>query len=276
MYGIGNINFFGNMVPAGVVTDARNGTSKDADNFVVLGQELGDLANPAVFLSSRELPIPFGMFLALTEPGSTRATAFAACDIIMQADTTSPGEIEIQMINSGGTAGSAILQLDTETGQRFQIQYVSSPGTSQIIFNNSGLLQLLSTIAMIDGPGVRAGSPGGSGFGYARNVIELIAGANAADINHSGTLYTTGNTGGLPCTLQLPAWAQGAHYTIVLNEAFQVDIIADGTDIIRILTGDSSAGGTATAVQRGDWLTIEATIAGVWTCTSLGGTWVLA
>jgi hypothetical protein len=276
MYGIGNINFFGNMVPAGVVTDARNGTSKDASNFVVLGQELGDPLNPAELLSPREIPMPFGMFIGLTETGVNRATALAPADIIMQGDTTSPGEIEIQMLNNGGTAGAFTMQLDTETGQRMLMEYVSSPGTSEIIWNNSGLLQLLSTFAMINGPGVRAGSPGASGFGYARNVIELNAGANNADLAHTGTLYCTGNTGGMAATLNLPGWSQGAHYTIVLNEAFQVDIVADGTDIIRILSADSSAGGTATAVQRGDWLTLEATINGVWSCTSLGGTWTLA
>lgn len=277
MYGVGNINFHGNVVPAGVVTGARNGLSKDAGNFVVLGQDLGDPDNPAEILNIREIPMPLGTFLALIDQANNKSTGLAPGDIIFQGDTTAPHAFEIQFLDTGAALGTGLIKFDPETDQRWTFEYQQGGIIQNIYFNNSGLLQLLSSLDMFNGPGIQIGTPGinGVGIAYTRQIIQLDSNTNV-NVNHTGALYANGDAG-VNTVANLPPAAKGAHFTFLVEAVgLNMQINANGTDTIRILSGVSSAGGNASSATQGDFLTLQCPNDGFWIATSVGGVWVLA
>lgn len=120
--GLGNIIYGSTNAPGGggvTIAGARNGTSLDTSNFVVLGQEVGDPANPGTLLNNREVPMTGGFHInwfggahvMSTVEGFTPSAQLLELQGIMEA----PGSIAFMNINVDSTLSGTspvMLQMD--------------------------------------------------------------------------------------------------------------------------------------------------------------------
>jgi len=102
-------------LPANTPRGANNGTSLTAvTKFVVLGQDVGDVANPAILLSSRQIPMNgFNLYFTGPDDGSGNLDS-----IIVE----NGGILSIRR-NSSVTTGPSINFLDYDDGSTANITY---------------------------------------------------------------------------------------------------------------------------------------------------------
>lgn len=140
-----------------------------------------------------------------------------------------------------------------------------APGTNPVLPTATGNINILG------GPGVTTTSFAANTFTI-NSVIFTDLGGSASVPRDSGSFATAA------ITLTLPAAAQqGELLEFVCTTASALVVDAPGTDLIRIGTLVTSAGGTATSTAIGDSLTLRYRAADTtWYATSVIGTWVIA
>lgn len=126
-----------------------------------------------------------------------------------------------------------------------------------------------------DEAGVFRFTNGSTGQGAVRCTRKVVALANGGTITAARTRSVITNTGaGAAGDFELVAAVEGLEYLFAVHATQSLNIIAAGSDVIRIAAGVSSAGGQASCATEGASLLLTCTRTGVWTGIA-SGTWVL-
>lgn len=251
-----------NPAAAGAVNNMNNGTSENPAGTGVLGQNVGEVGNPAVLLSNREIPLStFVVSLTASDgkeillgvtPGFFFGVAITGFfdgladrpPAVEFKDSTSANLVRLQM----SVSGVFVIENGTFNIATFDF---SSPA---ITFN----ADLISDFPII---GKMSVSPQTGNFG--------------PGTQDSRTIFTNEGAAGA-ITVTLPSAAAGFDYIFIVQSANNIVITAAAGDTIRIAGAVSSAGGTATNGTIGSVLRISTINATEWIAREVQGAWVLA
>jgi hypothetical protein len=305
--GQGNISYNnqgGGAVPPFVnVEGARNGLSLDTDDFVVLGQDVGEAGDPAALISNREIPLvgsfisflrSIGLSIQISDNG---IILFAAdtpelvginemkIDVLthQQVDTPSSGGYELGNSNGGG---SLLIQITPSgldpTNAGFMIRCDTSVAVKSLIWYLNGGLGIGGDDFLNNGN--ETGISVDGAITGQKLVVIKTAPYNLDNRFDAGKVITNTGAAGLT-VLQLPQAATVSadaygYFDFYVDNANGIQLVAAGTDTINIGPSSSSGGGTCTALTAGNTIRLQLLNPGAnpakWVAMFQVGTWVLA
>lgn len=303
--GFGNIDYGtpgGGAVPPFVnVAGARNGVSLDPDSFVVLGNDLGDVTQPAKFTSNRRIDMKgFAMVffrstlqqIQIQENGIV--VQLLAGDLLTLADlgvtvTTTPKPTSADspgvQIFSGANSSSLKMEL-IPTGLGFDGMRIrgdtSIVRTSLFWYTNGGLgigEDDFSSNGNVSGLSVDGQITGQKKVSIAPADVVLSSRFD------SGKVITNTGSAGMPVyTLPRAQFVtkDNAFFDFYCDNTDGLQVLADPNDTIRVGPNLSALGGTATApavTGEGNALRLVCLNvgagAGKWVALSVIGTWTV-
>ncbi len=256
----GNITYTGVQGnPPAAVLGANNGLSVDAlSSFVVLGQNVGAVGNPAFMLSNREIPYTAAqlIFTNLLAAGSDlRVGNVSAGRTTLKINGLAGGVATIWMTHSGAT-----------TYRDWQWEATTADTGRLVLNDNVGNFFIMNrNLASMSAP-----------LHVYHNVLD-----NA--INFAIALNTTrpryvltnrGAAGNIIITLPAVGTLRWPEFTFTSVNGFLITIQAPAGVTIRIGAIVSAAGGTVTNTGIGDSVRLQALSLTEWQATAMVGAWV--
>lgn len=254
---------------ATAINAAENGLSNPPGdpNTAVLGQDVGQAADPAALLNDREIPVN-AFTIQMTDQNASQ--------IIFGAH--SPAQWGIAIISDSTFPAP-------ELTPTLIFQDIASPISWEVSNNNGGLRflnsstgggVLISTDTVIETLQITGNLLLDEAITAAKvNVQPKIANFSVPSIQAARTWYTnTGAAGAI--TFDLPSATIGQDFGFAVTVAANIVLDAGGTDIIRNGPAATIAGGTATNGTVGSVLRITCLEPGIWTVREVIGVWVLA
>lgn len=245
--------------PAATVTDAANGLSLSGTT-AVLGQDVGDVANPALLTNNREIPVK---------------TDTPAASVVLNDynENVNPGNVEIGVaLNTTGNESNGYVGGGNE-GSGVFLKFSRFTAT----FTNDKNADA-APFPLVCAQGLTLGT---DTHLYGDRVID--PGIGSKDLLHAGSTLSralTYNFTVAAFTVNLPLGVAGYEYIIAVVSAGDVIIQPNAADCIRIAGAIGALGATATSNVVGS--VVKLTHIGTpnggnptWLATSVVGTWVI-
>lgn len=257
MPGFGTIFFSGNNagLPGAAVLGVNNGLSLStlAPLTGVLGQDAGQVGNPAALLTDRQIPADNQsiFFTCDTALGSSTQIAFTEPDFLFAVIA------HLRYLGLGSGVGFQIVYDINTTGEAAQINF-SNNGT--ILFTSNTLSTGSQNFQFL-------GSLTNKRFNSAETANFVLSSG------FSGATHT--NLGaGAPITGSLPANPEvGEFHTFYIQNVNGITIQAAGIHTITINTLVTAPGGSVNSIVVGSAVTLEYMDNNEWNATSALGTW---